>query len=115
MLTGGQQRPGYSSRFWEPTASDSEEDTAVDVIGEEQITVEVASSEEEPAEVESVPLIQPVQLGWLGPKGIPKARGWRPEFERRVVASEYLHLHHLGAYQFPTVQHQLNLSSSSQV
>ena len=75
----------------------------------------VASSEEEPAEVESVPLIQPVQLGWLGPKGIPKARGWRPEFERRVVASEYLHLHHLGAYQFPTVQHQLHLSSSSQV
>jgi len=74
--SGGQQRPLYSS--WEPTASGSEEDTAVDVIGEGQITVEVASSEEEPAEVESVPLVQPIQPVWLGPrpKGYSKGSWW---------------------------------------
>ena len=36
----GNSALGTPARFWEPTASDSEEDTAVDVIGEEQITVD---------------------------------------------------------------------------
>ena len=81
----------FSSKFWEPTASASEEDIAVDVIGEEQITDQVSSFEEEPAEVESVPLVvQPIQPVWLGPrpKGIPKARAGVPEFGRRDAASE---------------------------
>ena len=88
---GGQQRPLFSSKFWEPTASASEEDIAVDVIGEEQITDQVSSFEEEPAEVESVPwVVQPIQPVWLGPrpKGIPKARAGVPEFGRRDAASE---------------------------
>lgn len=34
--------------------------------------------------------VQPIQPVWLGPRpqGIPKARGGRPEFERRVIVSE---------------------------
>ena len=79
---GGQQRPLYTSKIWSPSPSDAEEDNTVDLVEQEQVTLEV-SSEEEP-----VQLAHQVRPVWLGPRPrVPKAQGPAPAFERRGVAS----------------------------
>ena len=47
---GGQQRPLYTSKIWSPSPSDAEEDNTVDLVEQEQVTLEV-SSEEEPVQL----------------------------------------------------------------
>ena len=44
---GSQQRPLYTSKIWSPSPSDAEKDITVDLVEQEQVTLEV-SSEEEP-------------------------------------------------------------------
>ena len=78
---GAQQGPLYTAKTWSPSPSDAEEDNTVDLVEQEQVTLEV-SSEEEP-----VQLAQQVRPFWLGPRPrVPKAQGPAPFFERRGVA-----------------------------
>ena len=44
------ERPLYTSKIWSPSPSDAEEDSTVDLVEQEQVTLEV-SSEEEPVQL----------------------------------------------------------------